>query len=922
MNLRRRVGRATLGQSITEMALVLPIMLLLVYGVFELGRVVYIFSALNNASREAARFGAAAGLSDGGTPNYLDCAAIREAARETAFLAGLTDGDIQIAYDTPVAGKMTVFAHCGEVGLDRDDLRLGDRIVISVTKTVRPIIPVLPGDGFSLSFATARTVLKDIALGPVECSDDLDNDGDSFTDWDGDGGSPDTGCSGPDDTTEAECFSLSVASAPAEGGTLGIQPDPNCANNYVEQTLVHLTASATERYIFKRWSGSINTTNNPTTVVMDGDKNIIAEFRLLTADLSVSKSASPSPAYAESTLSYDVQITNLYTDTARDVVITDTLPAGVQLQGWSISAGSCPEANNATVICHIPALPTGSTATLSIDVLTPVVDYLPTTLTNYVEVSAFEFDPDLTNNATSVTTEVRPRAELTAHQKSDSADPVYAAANFAYTVTVGNSGPSVATGVVVADNLPAGMSFVSSPDDCVTTGSSDRNVRCNVGELAVGATTSVLFTVRAPKNGRTVTNVATVFGNEYEANGGDNATGEETVVISRADLLLQKDAPSSAARDDPFNYVLSVTNLGPSDAEDVQIVDTLPGGVQYDSFGSVDAGTTCSLSGSTVTCNLGTILEGDTHQLTLKVTPTIDEGTITNSATVDSSTEDPIPTNNDDSASTTVTTDVNLDIVKTSSAPTVNRGDAFAYTIRVDNVGASHATGVEVVDTLPDGINFVGAVAPDGWSCTATGTGEGSGATVTCAPGDGILPGGTAATITLNVTAGQVGTYVNYVRVTAVEDTTAAEAQTVVEANLDLSLSLTAPATGTVGVPFDYVITVANNGPSNATSVVVASPLDSAVTFEGLTLNTSGSWACTYVNDQDGRRVLCTALTMAAGAEATFTISVEPIIGVETVLSQGTVSADESAYDTNPGNDAASATTTLDGSTTTTGPDD
>jgi hypothetical protein len=50
--LRRRRGR---GQSLVEFALILPIFLLFIFGILDLGRAVYAYHTLNNAAREAAR---------------------------------------------------------------------------------------------------------------------------------------------------------------------------------------------------------------------------------------------------------------------------------------------------------------------------------------------------------------------------------------------------------------------------------------------------------------------------------------------------------------------------------------------------------------------------------------------------------------------------------------------------------------------------------------------------------------------------------------------------------------------------------------------------------------------------------------------------------------------------------------------------
>jgi Flp pilus assembly protein TadG len=51
------------GQALVEFALVLPIFLLLVFGLFDLGRVVYVNNALSEAAREGARWGSVQGRS-------------------------------------------------------------------------------------------------------------------------------------------------------------------------------------------------------------------------------------------------------------------------------------------------------------------------------------------------------------------------------------------------------------------------------------------------------------------------------------------------------------------------------------------------------------------------------------------------------------------------------------------------------------------------------------------------------------------------------------------------------------------------------------------------------------------------------------------------------------------------------------------
>lgn len=72
--LLHRSQRQPRGQALVEFALALPILILLLLGIFDLGRAVYAFNTVNNAAREAARLG----IVD------QNCNAIGEVARQHA----------------------------------------------------------------------------------------------------------------------------------------------------------------------------------------------------------------------------------------------------------------------------------------------------------------------------------------------------------------------------------------------------------------------------------------------------------------------------------------------------------------------------------------------------------------------------------------------------------------------------------------------------------------------------------------------------------------------------------------------------------------------------------------------------------------------------------------------------------------------
>jgi uncharacterized repeat protein (TIGR01451 family) len=115
------------------------------------------------------------------------------------------------------------------------------------------------------------------------------------------------------------------------------------------------------------------------------------ESCLQAADLVVTKTDTSDPVYLDSTLTYTIDITNYGPFDATGVVLTDTLPGDVDFITASIECNG----SNGIVICDLNTISDGDSKTISIEVAAPAV---PGTITNTVEVSASERDPQLSNN--------------------------------------------------------------------------------------------------------------------------------------------------------------------------------------------------------------------------------------------------------------------------------------------------------------------------------------------------------------------------------------------------------------------------------------------------------------------------------------------------------------------------------------------
>jgi uncharacterized repeat protein (TIGR01451 family) len=477
-----------------------------------------------------------------------------------------------------------------------------------------------------------------------------------------------------------------------------------------------------------------------------------------TADLEVVKSDATDPVTEGDDVTYTVTVTNGGPDTAENVVLTDDLPDGVTFVSATPDQGSCSQSGG-VVTCELGDLANGADTEVTIVVNAPTAG----TLTNSASASSDTADPNSGNDSDTETTEVEEVPVLAADlsvSKSDAADPVAQGDNITYTVTVTNGGPDTAENVVLTDDLPDGVTFVSATPDQGSCGEMGDVVTCDLGDLANGADAEVTIVVNAPTAG-TLTNSASVSSDTADPNSGNDSDTETTEVeevpVLAADLSVSKsDAADPVSQGDDITYTVTVTNGGPDTAENVVLTDDLPDGVNYVSA-TPDQGT-CSQSGGVVTCELGEIADGTSVDVTI-VVETVTYGTLTNAASVSADTDDPNAANDNDSEETTVIPgSCDLGVSKRAAPDPVTVGDLVSYTIDVQNDGPGTAAGVVLTDDLPSGLAYVSATAEQG-SCS-----ESSGV-VTCDLGN--IDNGDSVRVRIVVEAVNWGMIVNLVEVTS-----------------------------------------------------------------------------------------------------------------------------------------------------------
>jgi uncharacterized repeat protein (TIGR01451 family) len=143
------------------------------------------------------------------------------------------------------------------------------------------------------------------------------------------------------------------------------------------------------------------------------------------------------------------------------------------------------------------------------------------------------------STATVTITVIATQADLAVFKSGSGS--VTAGSNLTYTVTVTNLGPSMASSVVVTDNLPNGVVFVSATGGGLITGG---GVSWNFGDLANGSVTNVTLTVTVPASG-TLTNIATVSSSTGDPNPTNNITPPVLTLISSSPLLVTWPTPTN-----------------------------------------------------------------------------------------------------------------------------------------------------------------------------------------------------------------------------------------------------------------------------------------------------------------------------------------------------------------------------------------
>ena len=517
------------------------------------------------------------------------------------------------------------------------------------------------------------------------------------------------------------------------------------------------------------------------------------------ADLEIIKLVSnKNPKFGE-TITWTITVTNKGPSDAKNVRVTDKLPAGL------IFNGANGNYNKDTGLWIVGDLANGKSASL---VITTIVNITNTTILNVVNVTSDTPDSNKTNNEANNTTDVGPKADLVIG-KEVSKKSVKTGEVITWTITVTNNGPDAAVNTRVTDKLPAGLIYKESNGnyDPVTG-------LWIVGDLANGASAKLVITTQVNITNATIVNVANVTS---DTPGNDTPpVNNSTEVEPKADLVVVKEVSKQTVKTgEVITWTITVTNKGPDAAVNTRVTDKLPAGLIFiTSDGSYDPVTGLWI--------VGDLANGASAKLVITTQVNITNATIRNVANATSDT----PGNNTPGNNTTeVDPKADLIVVKEVSKQIVKTGETVIWTITVTNNGPDTAVNTRVTDKLPAGLVYL------------THSGEGNYDPVSGLWIVGDLANGESKQLAISTIANITNkTIVNVANVTS--DTPGDKKNdtnntTVVEDIADLEvIKVVIGENPHKGDIITWVITVINHGPSDAKNVIVTDRLPAGLIFK------------------------------------------------------------------------------------------
>ena len=554
-------------------------------------------------------------------------------------------------------------------------------------------------------------------------------------------------------------------------------------------------------------------------------------------------------------ITYEIAVSNDGPSDAVEATVTDVFPSELIDVSWECmpTAGStCPAMGDGDIGHSVTVLAGGR---VTFAVAATVRASATGTLVNTAAVAApANFtDTDGNNDSAIDSVGLQPTGDLSV-TKDDFRTVAVSGEPLTYTIAVENAGPSDAVDARITDIFPAELSEVSwscsatAGSECPDPPAGSDDLDHLVTVLADGRLTFIVDAiVDAAAEGMLINTASVALPVDFTDTDPENDSATDTDELNpTGDLSITKDdGMETAVPGEPVTYTIVVSNSGPSDAIDAQVMDDFPDLADViwtciaDSPDSI-----CTSGGEGVIADSVILRAGDS--VTYTATGTVQSSTsglLVNTATVvpPEGFEDTEPSNDQATDTDTLSPTGDLTISKDDDQTAAVPGESVTYTLVASNSGPSDVTGATVIDDFPSelsGVTWICSASPDS-SCPANGVGDiqesvdiAVGSEVTFLATGVIAPGATA---NLSNTASIV-TPANFGDPDPDNNTDTDTDALLPEADLRLIKSVMPAGSVPPGITMFYTVEVANLGPSTATGVFVTDELPLEVTLVEATI--------------------------------------------------------------------------------------
>jgi len=385
--------------------------------------------------------------------------------------------------------------------------------------------------------------------------------------------------------------------------------------------------------------------------------------------IAITKTA-PARAKVGDTFPYAIVVSNPSRVAATQVVVTDSLPAGILHQSSNPTAS----VSGQNLTWNVGTVPAGGRKSLMVTVKA-------TRTGKFNNCAVVRAAYGLSGRACAPTVVWEPKLTLrkTGPTQVLICDPI------TFKIVATNTGDGPVTNVRITDTLPAGL----------VTADGRTTAAFEAGTLQPGQSSVAVVNASAKKRG-TFTNRAAVTGA-----GGVQASASAQVVVREPVLVVTKAGPKTRFIGRPATYTIKVCNKGDGDAPNAKLVDTVPADARF-----VSASDGGQFAAGNVTWSLGDLKVNDCRQVTLTIVPTARGALRTTS----------LATAHCAMAKAEGMTEVKgipailLEVIDIDDP--IEVGAQTTYEIVVTNQGSADGTNIVIVATLPPQEAHVSAVGP------------------------------------------------------------------------------------------------------------------------------------------------------------------------------------------------------------------